>query len=284
MTHVSLLFLLFPFLVWSQAPSDRLEIKVLSLNVRYDNERDGPDKWLNRRETMKDFLLAEKPDFLGVQEALANQVDFLAEALRGYGHIGVGRDDGERGGEFMTLYYDASRWSLVYGTTFWLSEAPDAPTMGWDAACYRVCTYGIFANGAGDTIVVNNTHLDHIGKEARRNSVIQLADHFDHYNRVYPALLMGDFNFEPTDPLYDDMSARMTDIYTIAEEVIYTQAGTFNGFKLDKEPLQRIDYIWLDADKWDVQRYEHRVVLTSQGRHMSDHFPVIGRLKLKRKW
>jgi len=40
-------------------------------------------------------------DIVGIQEALCDQVNDLAERLPDYNWFGVGRDDGDNAGEFM---------------------------------------------------------------------------------------------------------------------------------------------------------------------------------------
>ena len=44
------------------------KIKVISYNIRYNNPNDGEDIWENRRPTIVNFILEEKPDFIGFQE------------------------------------------------------------------------------------------------------------------------------------------------------------------------------------------------------------------------
>lgn len=221
------------------------------------------------------YIERESPDFVGIQEALHNQVTYLSEALEGYDYVGVGRDDGQQGGEFMALFYNKTAWRYLDGGTFWLSSTPETPSRGWDAACHRVCTYGVFVNKRGDTVSINNTHLDHIGKEARAKSVEQLLSHMREQGAVHPAILLGDFNFEPDSPLYEAMNQTLSDAYMVAKTINAESDGTFNGFNLEQKPMRRIDYVWLDTMQMSVIRYAHQTMLTPHKRHMSDHLPVL---------
>ncbi len=66
---------------------------------------------------------------------------YLSNSLKGYGCIGVGRDDGRMKGEYACIFYDSSRYEKVRDSTFWLSPTPDVISRGWDAAIKRGCTH-----------------------------------------------------------------------------------------------------------------------------------------------
>jgi len=80
-------------------------IKVMSYNIRLDVASDGENRWDNRKEMLADQVLKLSPDFMGVQEALPQQVDYLTITLKDYKYIGVGRDNGIREGEFSAIFY-----------------------------------------------------------------------------------------------------------------------------------------------------------------------------------
>ena len=253
----------------------------MTYNIRMETKQDGPDQWQNRKDALVKNIQKISPDFLGIQEGLLQQMQFMDAELEQYDFIGVGRDDGATSGEYSALFYDASQWSVVETNTFWLSETPGKVSMGWDAACNRVCTHGLFTNNRGDTIGVFNTHLDHQGKVARRESVKLLLASIQPYAKYYPILLMGDFNFVPDDPNYALILDQLKDSRTYASQIRESHVGTFNGFKLDGDFSRRIDYIFSNMDGLKIKRYQvpdWRI----HSRHVSDHFPVIVEFKLKR--
>jgi hypothetical protein len=49
-------------------------------------------------------------------------------------------------GEHSAIFYNSDKFKLLEENTFWLSETPEKPSKGWDAAYNRVCTYGLFQN------------------------------------------------------------------------------------------------------------------------------------------
>jgi endonuclease/exonuclease/phosphatase family metal-dependent hydrolase len=252
-------------------------VKVMTWNIRFDNKADSLDQWDNRKEALAKIVKAEKPDFFGIQEGLHHQVEYLGNALTSYSWTGVGRDDGIKGGEYTALYYDKAKWSPLKTSQFWLSDTPQLVSRGWDAACHRITTYGMFTNNKGDTIIVYNTHFDHMGEIARKNSVDQVNSLLS--ESTYPKILMGDFNFNPSSGLYTSITSKWYDSRIIAKKIEISPEGTFNGFKVNEIPKNRIDYIFLDQH-WEVKKYISNTKLTKKGRHVSDHNFVIAELKL----
>ena len=120
------------------------QFKVMSFNMRLATTADGDNAWDFRKETFVEVVKESDPLLLGVQEALWVQMEYLDGALDGYKWIGVGRDDGEKKGEFMAIFYKEDAVELLDSGTFWLSQTPDQPGKGWDAACCRTVTWGKF--------------------------------------------------------------------------------------------------------------------------------------------
>ena len=144
------------------------DIKVISYNVRFSGG-DGENHWDLRKHASINMINDEKPTVFGVQEAKADQIAYLKENLPQYGYIGVGREDGKDGGEHMSIFYLKDQVELLDGGTFWLSETPDVPSKGWDAACKRSCTWTkLKMKDTGKEFAYINTHLDHVGKVAQR--------------------------------------------------------------------------------------------------------------------
>jgi len=251
-------------------------IIAVSYNIRMDNPSDNLDNWTNRSDDMVAYLSTLKADFIGVQEALPNQLSYLTSGLTSHAALGVGRDDGLRGGEFSAILYDTSKWVVIQSNTFWLSDTPHLVSKGWDAACLRVVTYGIFTSTVGDTIVVSNTHLDHVGSEARAKSVELICGSLETYDHL-PVVIMGDFNFTPDDKNYSVLDSQFDDAFAAcapSNPII----GTYNGFGTDETATRRIDYVWY-SPALSCERYKVDRPKTSAQRQLSDHYPVIVHLK-----
>lgn len=139
-------------------------------NIRNHNSEDDSrgDLWENRCRVITGQINFEHPDVFGTQEVLHHQLEDLLNGLDGYGYIGIGRDDGKEAGEYSAIFYDKKKIALEEEGNFWLSETPDRPGLGWDAACIRICTWGRFRDLSNDsTFYFFNLHTDHVGVTAR---------------------------------------------------------------------------------------------------------------------
>jgi endonuclease/exonuclease/phosphatase family metal-dependent hydrolase len=116
-------------------------LKVMSFNIRLNLDSDKENSWTNRKQDAIDLLNYYQPDYFGVQEALPEQMKDIKNGMQNYEYVGVGRDDGKEKGEFSALFYDKEKLQVVKSGTFWLSETPEKPSKGWDAAYNRICTY-----------------------------------------------------------------------------------------------------------------------------------------------
>lgn len=142
-----------------------------TFNLRMDTEKDGVNAWPNRKEMVKGLIRFHDFDIFGTQEGFKHMLDGIAE-LDGYAYIGAGRDDGEDAGEHSAIFYKTSRFDLLDKGNFWFSETPDVPGKGWDATCCnRICSWGKFRDKeSGKVFYFFNSHYDHQGKVARRES------------------------------------------------------------------------------------------------------------------
>jgi len=250
----------------------------ISCNIRYDEPADGMNNWHLRKKALVDFLVSPSTNdsldllFFGIQEGLHHQVMYIDSVLGGYTFTGRGRDDGKQKGEYCAIFYQVEKLRLLSSGTFWLSETPDEPSRGWDAALPRICTYALFQEvSEGKTFYVFNCHLDHMGVRARMESV-KLMDYMVqkiNYRR-YPVILMGDFNTVPEEldltpdhPYWRD--AWMSSAKTSGPK------GTFHAFGKE-EPRRRIDYIFLQGGR--VLSCKHLAVSLDHGTFLTDHLPV----------
>lgn len=116
-------------------------IKLATLNARYDSQNDSTNNWTFRKDSVADFITNNSIDIIGLQEMLDNQFDDLRKRLTEYGVVGVGREDGNRKGEYAPIFYKKDRFEIIEGNTFWLSQYPDSiGFIGWDGACTRIAT------------------------------------------------------------------------------------------------------------------------------------------------
>lgn len=262
--------------------SNAQSLKVMTYNIRLDVASDGLNNWNLRKDFFTSQIQFYEPDILGVQEARPNQVIDIASSLNQYDAIGIGRD-GIGQGESSNIFYKKDRFSLKESDTFWLSETPNEISKGWDAAYNRVCTYGLFKDLQTKKLFwIFNTHLDHIGAEARTKGIELILSKIKELNtKKYPVIFMGDFNSEPNESRIVALKKRMDDASEVSIEKPFGPLGTFNNFKHNESVTQLIDYIFITKNSTlKVKKY---AVLSDSKNLMypSDHLPVYVEINFK---
>ena len=251
-------------------------INVMSFNIRYNNTNDGVNAWPNRKDNVKALVKFHDADILCVQEALALQVDQLSENTN-YERVGVGRNDGKLGGEFTAIYFDKDRFKKKDGGTFWLSETPDVPSKGWDAAIIRICTWvKLHDKWNKKDFIVFNTHYDHVGVQARIEAAKLIKKKIMEIAPTLPVILTGDLNVTPETEAIATLKTFLTDTKEASIEPAYGPEGTFNGFKFNANLQDRIDYIFINKG-FKVQKYASLTDSKDQ-KYPSDHLPIMARL------
>lgn len=248
-------------------------------NLRLNLASDGPNAWPHRRDAVRALIRYHEIDLLGTQEGLIEQIEDLA-AMPGLARVGVGRDDGKRGGEHAAIFFRTERFALLSTGDFWLSPTPDVPGKGWDArCCNRLATWARLRDLASDRVFVAfAVHFDHEGVVARRESARLMLRKMREIAGETPAMLLGDLNATPDSEPVQILLTGLRDARTQSRTPPYGPLGTFNGFNLDAPLLDRIDYVLLSPE-WRVQRY---AALTDSvgARFPSDHLPVVVRVSL----
>ena len=89
------------------------EIKVMSYNIRYLNNKDGENHWDNRKHASINMIREELPTVFGTQEGVWEQMSYFVDNLPEYGHIGIGQDDGKLEGEIMSIFYHKDKVELA---------------------------------------------------------------------------------------------------------------------------------------------------------------------------
>jgi endonuclease/exonuclease/phosphatase family metal-dependent hydrolase len=256
------------------------DLQVMTFNIRLNIAVDSLNAWPYRQDKVASQILFHGVNLLGVQEALHEQVIDLKERLPQFNYVGGGRDDGKEKGEYSAIFYDTTRLQALQSKTFWLSLTPEVPgSKSWDAAITRIVTWARFKDRkTGKIFFAFNTHFDHIGKVARRESAKLLLQKVQSIAGKTPAIITGDFNATPADePIQvitnDADPLQLTDSKELSATPHYGPSGTFNGFGPKERDDQPIDYIFLKGT-WKVKK--HATISQSwNGRFASDHFAVL---------
>ena len=243
------------------------------------------DEWSDRVPHTVEFIEMMDNDVIGMQEATFIQIDSLLNRMPQYRYVGQASRDGKKSGNYNPIFYKHKKFDLVESRTFWLSETPNKPSMGWDTDSKRICTWALFREkSTGVTFSVYNTHLDHIGEKARVNGVKLILDSLARRSST-PVFLLGDFNSERDSDVYNlvGSSGFVKDSYGVAQKK-FASGGTFNAFDTGEEPRKIIDFVFVN-EKVEVMRYSvpnNFYWKSGKPRYYSDHFPVCLLVKLKK--
>ena len=265
-----------PFTVSAQKQTRDYDLKVMSYNIRMGVAKDGTNSWEYRYPATALMLQDQMPDVFGVQEAFEFQIRFIEDNFADYESVGVGRDNGKSEGEFMSIFWNKKTVKMVKWGTFWLSETPEKPSLGWDAACKRTATWALMKDkNTGKMFYFVNTHLDHKGKEAQRKGLDLIVSRIDEINpKGYPMVLTGDFNIKPDNVALVGLEEKMQSARKIARKT--DNNPTFNGWGKAKSDMV-IDYVYVSGFS-ACPEYHTVNEKYGQWKYISDHYPVYAKL------
>ena len=250
-------------------------MNIATYNIRFDNPNDIGNLWKDRAPHLVNLIKFHQMDIIGTQEGMHHQLEEIKKEL-GFPYIGVGREKGGKEGEFSAVFYNPEKVKVLDQSTFWLSETPENPSKGWDAALNRVCTWVKFENKEGKKFYVFNIHYDHIGQKAREESSKLVIRKIKEINKEnLPVVFMGDFNVMPDNPAYRTLldNSDLKDSRLISKNPSIGNQGTFNGYNWEKLPEGIIDHIFVSPN---ITVLRHGILTDNYGlKYPSDHFPVM---------
>jgi endonuclease/exonuclease/phosphatase family metal-dependent hydrolase len=249
-------------------------MKLVTFNIRCDYGQDGRNDFEYRKPLILKKIKEDSPDIICFQEVLPHVADWLKKHLTDYYIIGCGRDE-KLQNEQTSIAYKHSKFNLLAMEVFWLSQTPMVPGSRYSnqSDCPRVCTVAFLQNlTTNDVFRIYNTHLDHIGSEARILGLGQILRKIEEQSKEEqsfiqaPAILTGDFNAFPDSPEMEQLS-NYPNLHDLTTEI----SGTFHDFgRMSK--LEKIDYI-IAQDTFTCDR---AIVWddSEDGVYLSDHYPV----------
>ncbi len=274
-----LLFVLFTGLLYGSAglaagPQEGT-FRLATFNIRTPIDK-PPNAWTCRVDRVRALIQRHGFDMMGLQEATEKQIDDLL--TEGWAYVGVGRDDGKRGGEASCIFYKKARFEVLDSGTFWLSETPEVVgSKSWDTACPRICTWARMTDRkTGKSFVYFNTHLDHMSPAAREHGMALILKRIKAVDKGIPILLTGDMNAGPESKPIALAKEVLRDTCALSRTPHTGPVATINGFKFNKKATACIDYIFVSTG---VNVLTHATLDDSENAlYPSDHFPVVAEL------
>ena len=250
--------------------------RIMTFNIRLLTTVDSNNVWANRKAPVCNYLKKMKPDVFGLQEATNPQMQDITKGLPNYAFVGVGRDDGKEGGEYSPVFYLKDKYKLIKSGWFWLSETPDQPSLGWDAACRRICSWAILQDiKSGNSFVYANTHLDHKGPKARNNGAMLIKERLSRIANNLPMMITGDFNVTAESPCYATMKTRLfplNDAYLVAAKRSGMKSSFQDFGRIPDNKGDKIDFIFLSPNL-KVKKTVISDAHLGNGLLLSDHNP-----------
>ena len=263
------------------ATDGKLELRLMSFNVRYENGGDAGSKaWRQRVVGAVRMIREENPDVIGVQEALHGQAADLWASLPDYDFIGAARDDGRRAGEYAGIFFRRDRFEadVLDSGTFWLSDTPEKPgSKTWGNEIPRTATWLRLVDRSSQRgFYVFNTHWDHRHQGSRERSAGLLVERIHgRKNPDEPVVLLGDFNAVEQNPglVMLRSGMRLTDVFQSLHPR-ETERTTLHFWRGTRAGSLKVDHI-LVSEGAEVFAAEIRAQDIPM---VSDHFPVTARV------
>ncbi|MDM8308039.1 endonuclease/exonuclease/phosphatase family protein [Phocaeicola barnesiae] len=269
--------------VSAQTSQQPITVNWGTFNIRYDNPDDQENNWKFRKDRVATFIQQEKLDIVGMQEVLHNQLEDLKTRLPEYAEVGIGREDGKQQGEYAPIFYRKDRFKLLDSNTFWLSQYPDSVGfIGWDGACTRIATWAkLEEKSTGKIFLAVNTHMDHVGVEARRKGALLIIERIQEIVGNRPAVLTGDFNVNDASEAYQTLTTNdfvLKDAYKTAD-VKEGVSYTFHDFeKVPMNEREKIDFIFVTPQIKVTRSWIPKENPDGKG-VLSDHNPQLATLQ-----
>ncbi|MFV0520896.1 MAG: endonuclease/exonuclease/phosphatase family protein [Mangrovibacterium sp.] len=254
------------------------KLNVMSFNIRFGE--DGINNWEFRKEMATKVLEDYKIDVAGLQEVVAISHEDLKNILTNYEIWGEPTGDSQKyGGIWSPVVYNKNKFDKLDAGNFWLSETPDVESRGWDARDKRIVSWvKLKSKETGSEFFFFNTHFDHKGAEARKQSAMLILNKIDEIAGDATTILTGDFNFDKTKEAepYNIMVSKdnkqvMKDTRKDSEKPYTGPNSSFNGFGRPQDVI--IDYLFVSQK---IQTYTYDILRIQEGDvYISDHYPIM---------
>jgi endonuclease/exonuclease/phosphatase family metal-dependent hydrolase len=258
------------------------ELHVMSFNLRFASDT-PPNSWPERRPVMRELLRRERPQLIGTQEGLYEQLrDIERDLGPSYDGIGLGRDGGSHG-EAMQIFYDQRRLDPLEYDHYWLSDTPELMgSQTWGGCCPRMVTWIRFLDRrTGRQFYAINSHFEAFDATARSNSAQLVLARLPEFDPALPVVFTADFN-EPAgagQTVFDLLvtGGPFVDSWEQAERRSPLFA-TFHGYRPLVPDGPRID--WILTSPQVSTRVATINTFERGGQFPSDHLPVQAVLQL----
>ncbi|XP_037088145.1 nocturnin-like isoform X2 [Pollicipes pollicipes] len=256
------------FIVYNQPTDDHNQIRIMqwnalsqTLGVHNDNFTQCPAsalEWCTRRYRLAEEVSHYAPDVLCLQEI--DHFKFFQKALGTMGYSGIffPKPDspciyikGNNGPDGCALFFNTERFELVKAETRVIEV--------WKVQSNQVVVLAILRDRrSGQELCAVTTHLkarsgallSAIRSEQGKDLMAFVAAHCGER----PVVVCGDFNAEPSEPVYSAMTEEAWPALTSAQRQATGAEATYTTWKIRAtgEVRQTLDYVFLSRGRFSV--------------------------------
>lgn len=265
-------------------------LKILDLNLTLSGYAENAV--VNRYPRLYSLITSYSPDILCLQEVsgttwydcITNGYGETPALTDSYAFVGTPRNGSEPNydaaltGAYDAILYNPSVYKLEDSGTFWLSDTPTVPSIGWDGRTRAICTWAKLTDlKSGSTFVVMNTQLDSYGSNAPQNGmnlICQKAAEFD-----CPVILCGDLVSNDTGkPYRAAISAGFLDSAAVAATTEGV-GGTLNNYGTSAESAKASDFVFASVGNTRIGSYRVIRDLIDEG-YVSSHWAILVEIEI----
>jgi endonuclease/exonuclease/phosphatase family metal-dependent hydrolase len=253
---------------------------LISSNIRFDNPSDGVNAWPHRREIFTQAILTHSPDIIATQEGRFDQLKDFQALLKDYDIVDHHRSwIKER--MYPTFFVKKGTLDIIRSDDWWLSRTPEiAGSLSFGSAFPRLMTWmRVQPKESEKTLLVVNTHLDHVKRETRVEQIKVLLKEITRLKDTGSRLvIMGDFNDDPESDVRSELLGQfpeLQDSWSLFNQQEESSHHRFDG-KIDRG--SRIDWILVEQSISIHECFHDKREI--RGQYPSDHFPVVCRISI----
>jgi endonuclease/exonuclease/phosphatase family metal-dependent hydrolase len=251
--------------------------KICSSNIRFENNNDGQNSWINRLPLLSTFFTKNQFAIIGTQEGREPQLRSLENKIPHSLQDQHREWIVER--MYPAIFLKQHFFEVILSGDIWLSETPSIPgSTSFNSAFPRLATWvQLKTVRDAKSFIVINVHLDHVKSETRIEQVRVLTNEIKKILNLnpLPIILMGDFNDSPESEVHQKLihELKLTDPW-IAKKM--EEETSHHGFLGNKSSGSRIDWILL-SEEWIVENI-YLEKMNADGIFLSDHYPLVATL------
>ena len=209
----------------------QIQLDAMTFNIRTSNIPDGDNAWPYRKELVAETIRRFAPHVVGMQEAISEQIEYLASALPEYRWLGIDRrlNGGQGLSEATPIFYRHDELAPIESGNFWLTATPDVPPPVRASGAQRrrrrgggrIVTWARFHHLAtGRAVYVFNTHLSLRRGQRQIDSVNLILERVGALPAGSAVIVLGDFNnvAEESDLWRTATSHGLDDAWVVADE------------------------------------------------------------------